>query len=77
MIKKTLVFFLISIPILVLFVILLPTGGEKQGRKNFETFYNAEIDSHIESIEVFYKGSRIKLIDGRKFVFYPYTNELP
>jgi hypothetical protein len=61
-------------------ILLVPIGiwmqiqGKERGRRYFETFYSAEIDSQIESVRIAYKGTGIKLTDGREFVFYPFTD---
>lgn len=62
-------------------ILLVPIGiwmqmqGKERGRRHFETFYSAEIDSQIESVRIAYKGTGMKLSDGREFVFYPFTDQ--
>ncbi|WBL42315.1 hypothetical protein PBT90_16385 [Algoriphagus halophytocola] len=63
-------------------IILLPIGiwmqikAKDRGLRHFETFYSAEIDSRIESIRIAFKGTGMKLSDGREFVFYPITDQV-
>lgn len=62
-------------------IILVPIGiwmqkqSRERGKSHFEAFYSAEIDSQIESVRIAYKGTGMKLVDGRTFVFYPFTDK--
>ncbi|WP_100629292.1 hypothetical protein [Algoriphagus formosus] len=57
--------------------ILLTIGvfQEKKARHNFNEFNSAVIDSQIKSIRIAYKGTGMRLMDGREFVFYPLTDK--
>lgn len=63
-------------------IILIPIGiwmqkqSRERGKSHFKAFYSAEIDSQIESVRIAYKGTGMKLSDGREFVFYPYTDKV-
>ena len=46
------------------------------GKKHFDVFNLAEIDTTIESVEIAFKGTKIRLSDGRQFVFFPFTDEI-
>ncbi len=65
----------------ILFVILIPVGiwmqiqTKNKGKKHFEVFNAAEIDNRIQSVRIAYKGTGLKLDDGREFVFYPLTDK--
>jgi len=62
-------------------ILLVPIGiwtqikSKERGKKHFEVFYSAEINSQIETVRIAYKGSGIKLTDDREFVFYPLTDK--
>lgn len=62
-------------------VILIPVGiwiqskAISKGDKHFQEFNSAVIDSQIKSIRIAYKGTGMKLVDGREFVFYPLTDK--
>lgn len=66
--------------VLILFIILIPVGiwiqyqAINKGKKHFEVFNAADIDNYIESVRIAYKGTEIKLDDGREFIFYPITD---
>ncbi|SIT14322.1 hypothetical protein SAMN05421761_12113 [Belliella pelovolcani] len=66
---------------LILFVILIPVGiwmqnqAKNKGKKHFEVFNAADIDNRIESVRIAYKGTGMKLDDGREFIFYPLTDK--
>lgn len=49
--------------------------AKNQGVKHFEAFNAAEIDNRIESVRIAYKGTGMKLDDGREFVFFPLSDE--
>lgn len=55
-------------------IIYLSIDQDRRANKHFELFYSAEIDSQIESVRIAYKGTGLKLRDGREFVFYPFTD---
>lgn len=46
------------------------------GKKHFDVFNLAEIDTTIETVETAFKGTKIRLSDGRQFVFFPFTDEI-
>lgn len=64
-------FFLIFAALLIIY---LSIDQDQRANKHFESFYSAEIDSRIEAVGIAYKGTRMKLTDGREFVFYPFTD---
>ena len=59
----------------ILFIVYLSIYQDQRANIHFETFCSAEIDSQIESVRIAYKGTGMKLSDGREFVFYPYTDQ--
>lgn len=58
-----------------LLIIYLSIDQDQRANSHFEAFYSAEIDSQIESVRIAYKGTGMKLSDGREFVFYPFTDQ--
>ena len=59
----------------VLLIVYLSIDQDQRANTHFEAFYSAEIDSKIESVRIAYKGTGMKLSDGREFIFYPFTDE--
>ena len=70
-------FFIVTIFIfMILLCIYSQLISRKQGKEIFSDFYRADIDSYLESATIARKGTGIKLLDGRKFIFYPYKDEM-
>ena len=72
--KKFMSFRVVSLLSLIGFGIWMQTNAVKKGNEHYEAFNSADIDNRIESVEIAFKGSSMKLNDGRHFVFYPYTD---
>jgi hypothetical protein len=72
--KNSLIVGLFAIVILVFTGIWMQRKAIENGKKHFEEFNSAEIDSQIQSIRIAFKGTEMSLVDGRKFVFYPISN---
>jgi hypothetical protein len=68
---------LIGVFALLILSILFSIGifQEKKARQNFHEFNSAVIDAQIKSIRIAYKGTGVRLMDGREFVFYPLTDK--
>jgi hypothetical protein len=73
--KNSLILALFAVVILVIIGIWMQSKAIDNGKKHFEEFNSAEINSQIQSIRIAYKGTEMSLVDGRKFVFYPFTNK--
>lgn len=64
-----------------LVVLLLMTGiwmqylAKEKGKQQFKDFFSSEINSQVGSVGIAYKGTALKLIDGREFIFYPITDK--
>ena len=54
---------------------LMQFQARERGREFFKAFNSAEIETDIESVKVAYKGTEVKLVDGRVFVFFPITDK--
>jgi|SRR5699024_806252 len=67
---------------LIIFIVLIPVGiwmqmkANIRAKKDFDIFYSAEINSLIKDVKIANHGTYIKLLDGRDFIFYPYTDKL-
>ncbi len=67
---------------IVIFIILISIGvwmqikASKRHKNHFESFYSAEINSFINEVRIANHGVYLELSDGRKFIFYPYTNKV-
>lgn len=73
--KNLLILGLFMIVILVFVSIWMQGQSIDRGKKHFEEFNSAVIDTQIKSIRIAYKGTEMKLVDGREFVFYPFTDK--
>ncbi|WP_339750586.1 hypothetical protein [Algoriphagus aquimarinus] len=69
--KLMLLFFLFLIAI----GVWMQIQAKEKGKKHFEEFNLADINTQIQSVRIAYKGTEMKLIDRRDFVFYPITDE--
>ena len=71
--RLKIVFFILVI--LVPFAIWMQIRARQIGKKDFELFYSTAINSKLKSIYASKRGTTIILLDNRKFVFLPYTNQ--
>ncbi|WP_192350264.1 hypothetical protein [Algoriphagus sp. Y33] len=72
--KNLLILGLFVIVILVFVSIWMQGQSIDRGKKHFEEFNSAVIDTQIKSLRIAYKGTEMRLMDGREFVFYPLTD---
>jgi ethanolamine transporter EutH len=69
-------YIVLSIVVVFVFVgIWIQSQAINNGKMHFNEFNSAVIDSQIHSIRIAYKGTGMKLVNGREFVFYPVTNK--
>jgi hypothetical protein len=73
--RTLLIFGFIVIVILFFVGVFMQVESIDKGKKHYEEFNSAVIDTKIQSIRVAYKGTGMKLKDGREFVFYPLTDK--
>lgn len=65
--------------ILVGFLVMIKYSEKKATERyiaHFSEFNSANIDTLLEFARIAHKGVEIKLMDGRVFVFYPYTDKV-
>lgn len=55
--------------------VLMQIKYKQIGKKEFELFYSTSINSKLKSIYAGTGGTRITLVDNRKFVFLPRIND--
>lgn len=60
--------------ILFFLIVWMQIRSSRVGQYHFDEFNSSNIDSEIKSVRIAYKGTGIRLIDGREFVFYPFTD---
>ena len=67
---KTIIFIIMGV-----LVTLIQVKYRQIGKKEFELFYSTSINSKLKSISAGTGGTKITLVDNRKFVFLPYTDK--
>ena len=73
--KKTMTIGSIIFIIMGVLVTLIQVKYRQIGKKEFELFYSTSINSKLKSISAGTGGTKITLVDNRKFVFLPYTDK--
>lgn len=74
--KKLMLKFSLALLVILLFLaVFMQFRARLKGKEFFDDFNNADIDNQIEFLRVAYKGTQVRLIDGREFVFYPITDD--
>jgi type II secretory pathway pseudopilin PulG len=72
--KKIVILGILGIVCLTAVSVWMQHKAKEKGKIHFQAFNLADIDSEIESVGIALKGTKLKLVNGEEFVFYPVTN---